>query len=447
MTYSSFFSDQQFFYITPDCKRAAGLERVIPNCHIICNSYDETVEMVRKSTNHIFCLEENIGKKVATIKNSGQLISHPLVLRYIKEKTGNVSANILYFKPNLKIDLVCSQEGFNKIGNDTKLNEMFENKISFASLLQDFLPKYSIESLFGILSQLDFQSLASKLSLPYVVQFGHGWAGNTTFIINEKEAFAFLQKKYPHTNVKVSRYVDGVTLLNNACVYKKEILISDPALQISGINILSQNKTTTCGRQWPYPQKNEKITEEISHITKLVGTLMQERRYKGFFGLDFVIENKTQRIFISECNARLTASTPFYSLLEYMNSVTPLILYHLAAFTDIHLDGYQKPKNIEGSQIILRNTKDIPLTMNTDLKSGRYTYTENILTYIDSQFGIDTLGSEDYGILFRKNGDSIKPDDEVARVEIKKNSLNTDGQLETRVENLIQTIKEHISLT
>ncbi len=312
----SIFNNFPIFYISPDIKRALGLELVLPNYYIICSHYDPLVDMVRKKGGKVFCLEEDEKDTVKQVKNSGQLLGHPKVLEFIRKASKDETPCILAFKPNLKIDILCSQYGFKKLINDSKTNERFENKINFFEITKKYFPDYHLEGRVRKLGELNYNDLAKDLSIPFVVQFGHGWAGKTTFVIEEELDWQNLKQKFPQTTVKVTKYVDSFTVLNNCCIYKDSVLVGPPALQLSGIPDLSENKFITCGRQWSTNNISQMEEEQIKNISQQVGLYMAQNGYQGFFGLDFMIDKNTREIYLSENNARFTASTPFYTKLE-----------------------------------------------------------------------------------------------------------------------------------
>ena len=191
----SIFNNIPIFYISPDIKRALGLELVLPNYYIVCSFYNPLVDMVRKRGGKVFCLEESEKDAVYQIKNSGQLLGHPKVLEFIQNKSKGQTPGILAFKPNLKIDILCSQYGFKKLINSSEINEKFENKINFFEITKKYFPDFHLKGTVGNLGDLNFKVMEKELSLPFVVQFGHGWAGKTTFFI-KNELDWYLGSKY-----------------------------------------------------------------------------------------------------------------------------------------------------------------------------------------------------------------------------------------------------------
>lgn len=345
------------FFITPDVKRGIGFEDLLPNYHIICSYWDALIPVLRKQGADIFCLAE-ISKMVPN--NTGQLLSDRNVLSFI-QKNSSVIPYIMFFKPSIKIDIFCQKTGFGVVGNSSRLNELFENKVKSYTLLHKYFPSYLIPGETGQLGRLNYKDLFSRYGSPFVIQFGRGWAGKTTFFINNKKDFEAVQARYLYTEVRINKKIDGLTVLNNCCIYQDYIMVSPPALQISGIKILHPNPSVTCGRQWPVKFLDKKQIETINDISEKIGKLMQQKKYQGYFGLDFLAEKKSGKVYLSEINARLTASTAFYTKLERGLGRIPLLGYHLASFLHLGLPETQKTESLTGSQLIIRKDSEIKL--------------------------------------------------------------------------------------
>lgn len=437
----SIFYNHPIFYISPDIRRALGLELILPNYYIVCSFYEPLVDLVREKGGNVFCLEELVGKEgVGNISNTGQLLAQKEVQDFISKVSSKNIPNILFFKPSPKIDIVCQQKGYKKLGNDSHYNQLFENKISFFQMTKEHLSEFHVEGEVGILGKCDFTLLSQKIGTPFVLQFGQGWAGKTTFVIKDENEFKSLKEKYPETNIKVSKYIKGITALNNCCIYDDQVLIGEEALQLSGLKELSEKETITCGRQWPMEElsiSQKKIIRELSYKT---GILMKEKGYKGYFGLDFLISEEDGRIYLSEDNARFTASTPFYTKREIGYDRIPLMMYHIASFLDLKLERIDIGKEITGSQVIIRNTEKKTITIKDTLKTGIYTL-DPILQFKTNSYEVNQLQENDLLIIPERVGKLVEENEEIARIET-KNKVFRGGRLTTRVLELIVKIKE-----
>ncbi len=428
-------SDKTIFYITPDVKRGIGLEGILSNYHIICSYVDSLIPILRNQGANIFCLSEKIDN-VLSFNNSGKLLEHPFVFDYIK-KNSTDTPHIIVFKPSLKIDLICRRMGYRLLVNNRELNDKFEDKINFWQMTQKYFSEYSIPAVTGILSKLSFTDLKNQLGLPMVIQFSHGWAGKTTFFIESEIEFNSLVKDYPYTKVKVTKYIEGFTVLNNACIYKDQILVSPPAIQISNIEKLKEKRGVTCGRQWPVKFITEKEISIIEKITQQVGSLMSKSGFKGFFGLDFFI-GKGNKIYLSENNARFTASCSFYTKLELGRERTPLFAYHLAAFLGKELlVSSNHLENSSGSQIILRNPKAQPKIEN-NVKYGVFQTDNNSYVYQRNDYYPQFLGDNEF-ILMRRQIQQKSPEDrEISRIESKREVLENVRNFKSWVKKILE---------
>lgn len=424
------------FFITPDFKRGLGLEGILPEYHIICGYFDSLIPMLRKQGVQIFCLEEMGFYDEKKFNNTGKIMENEETVSYINKKSKETPV-IMYFKPSKKIDYVFDKHRWIKAGNNYDLNECFENKIYSSRLFKKYFPEVEISSLTGRLNKLSFSKLIETFSLPILVQFGHGWAGKTTFLIKSENEFQNLYKRYPETVVKVSKFLEGFSVLNNCCIYQDKILVSPPAVQISAINKLYPNPFVTCGRQWPAKFISAEQGEKISGISHKVGSIMQKKGYKGFFGLDFLVEKATGKIYLSEINARLTASSSFFTKLELGCGKIPLMLYHLASFLDLPLPNFDPDyPEFTGSQIIFREGGGQPKKHDPEF-FGLFSPDNKKSIFINDKYQPDKLNDKEYIFLKRAERPTNSIGQETARIETRMEALKTPQSLSSWVDQLV----------
>ncbi|MBI3955469.1 ATP-grasp domain-containing protein [Candidatus Gottesmanbacteria bacterium] len=424
------------FFVTPDIKRGLGLDGILPDYHIICGHYDPLIPQLRKQGVQIFCLEEKEIDNEKKYNNTGKILDNEDTVSYINKKSKETPV-IMYFKPAKMIDYLIEKHKWVKAGNNFEINESYENKINLFSFLKKQFPDIEIPSLTGKLGDLKFSELMKTFSLPLVIQFGHGWAGKTTFSVNSEKDFLGLSQKYSQTYVKASGYIESFAVLNNSCIYENKIFVSPPAVQISGIKKLYPNSFVTCGRQWPVKFISGEQEGEIMRITQQVGLAMQKNGYKGFFGLDFLVDKSCGKIYLSEINARLTASSAFFTKLELGCGKIPLMLYHLASFLNISLSNYDTDyPEFKGSQIIFRDGGGQPVKHNPEL-FGLFKQESQESVYINNLYQPDQLEDRQYIFLKRKLFLANSKGEETARIETKMEVLQTAKSLAGWVDRLI----------
>ena len=284
-------------------------------------------------------------------KNSGKLLSYPKVIDYIsqKSKKNNLTPVIIPFKPSAKVDFLCQKYNWINISNPAPLNRFLEDKIKFAKLSQKYkLP--TIPFSLDTFSEINFFKYQKLYCQKLVLQTHFGWAGNSTF---SAESWDEIKDQIsPGVIVKYSPFIESsYSLLNNCCLTKFGLIQSPPALQYTGISPYTKNPFTTVGRQWP-SMAPKKVISDINKITKNFGKVLEEIGYKGFFGLDFLIHKG--KVFLLECNPRLTASFGFYTKIEQSQKITPLFYFHLAEFLklDYQIDIKSEKTRFNNKKII-----------------------------------------------------------------------------------------------
>jgi hypothetical protein len=292
-------------------------------------------------------------------KNSGTLLSKSSTLEYIVQKqaqTHRIPA-IISFKPSAKIEKICQNQNWVYINNPAHLNRFLEDKLKFSNLCQaNNIPTvpYSIDAF----NEANFIKFQNTYGPKLVLQTHFGWAGQSTFW---GQSWSDISNRLPANSlVKYSPYLHGYTLVNNCCQTRFGLIQSPPGLQFTGLQPLTDNPFTTVGRQWPSFSPIE-IQKKIEQITlDFSGKILLPQSYRGFFGLDFLVSDN--RVFLLECNPRLTASFAFYTDIEIKAQLTPLFYFHLAEFINLEyqIDLVSENKRfidpkIIGSELVKKN--------------------------------------------------------------------------------------------
>lgn len=286
-------------------------------------------------------------------KNSGYLLSQQSTIDLIKKtiKNSGHQAAIIPFKPSAKIDILCKQNNWILISNPANLNRLLEDKIKFPNIINKIphIP-YTIAPY----TRKNVNNLINKYK-NIVVQTHFGWAGNSTKLISKYDPTIISE----NTLCKFSPFLKGYSLLNNCCLTSSGLLQSPPALQFTGLSEYTNNPFATVGRQWPC-MAPDKIIKQINQITKDFSKILKKLKYKGFFGLDFIVSKN--KVYLLECNPRLTASFAFYTNIELKAKITPLFYYHLLEFTSpqkIRIEKRFDNKKIIGSELTKRDDNGV----------------------------------------------------------------------------------------
>lgn len=390
---------QQIFYVTLDPERALGIEDLVPSYHIL---YSEGSQMAIPISNAGVDIK-NFPKPLDVKMNStSKMLENPEVINYIKEHA-HEKPDILVFKNDEQIEKACEKNGFNLLNPSYKLGQDLENKLNFSKFVEEIgvfdQPEYEI---FEKLSDLNYQNLSSKYGYEFVVQFIFGHTGSGTFFITNESELEQLKLKYPQRKGKVAKKISGPTYTINACITKLGIVIGGLSEQITGDELLTSSKGGTIGNDFSQRHLNDMLRNEIIEKTIKFGEALSRKGHRGIFGLDFIIEEKTEKVFIIEANIRQVASSTFASYLQRMNKQVPIMLWHVLELLDFNYEERFKCLNEEdeewinseiskfrlsndklslnvhlnqpifASQIFFRNTKEYPVQVLDQFPAGVY---------------------------------------------------------------------------
>ncbi|MCA9375349.1 hypothetical protein KC622_03395, partial [Candidatus Dojkabacteria bacterium] len=124
-------SEPTIFFFCTDPERALGLERLLPNFHIVCIDGGDIVEAMREKNVKIFSLSEELDNPNPIKRNTNVLLQNRKAQEYIKRNTSEQSEpSIMVFKVAPNIERTCEKLGYNLLNTSSKLNRKFELKIS-----------------------------------------------------------------------------------------------------------------------------------------------------------------------------------------------------------------------------------------------------------------------------------------------------------------------------
>jgi hypothetical protein len=386
-------------------------------------------------------------------RTAAQILSQPQTLDYIKTHTKRtLIPQILVFKPSPQIDNLFKIHQFTLLANPYPLNKLFEDKTSFYQSLESHpqVSPHLIPHLIAPLHQIRFSQLTKSLSLPLVLQYGRGWAGNSTFLIDKPTQLQQLTTKWPNRIVKITPLISGPTFINNACITRDQVLISPPAIQLRQPTTDNRLLFSTLGRQWP-AQISQQLAQTITHITHQVGQLMSKSGYLGYFGLDFLLDSKTNQLYLQECNARLTASFGFYTQLEKLSSQTPLLEHHLQSFSsqsaNSKLSTSLPPKAlVKGSQLSIRNLTSKPIKANHSLSTGLYQFQNHQLKFLQPTLDLAPTSPHQFILIPPPNNSIIPPHQLLFSINTLHPFANNQGHLTPKALRIIRTINHLITV-
>lgn len=306
-------------YVTRDAERANGIE---------------------ESENYAV-----VSNKKGELLDTYDLLKTERVEKIMKEKKDAV---ILVFQNTSRIETYCAEKKWPLLNPSAKLSKKMEEKISQCEWLGDlkkYLPPTEIKKVSDI--RLDGKKI--------VVQFNHAHTGQGTHIVSDEKTLAELKEKFPERPARVADFIDGPVFTLNVVVAKNGIFPANINYQITGLPDFTDLPFSTVGNDWKLPLSilSEKEKKEIEDMARALGVRAKKDGWKGLFGIDVILDEKSRKIYLLEINARQPAGTTCESMLQKAAGKNPTTFEaHLSALLGENISDIQKIS--DGAQIILR---------------------------------------------------------------------------------------------
>lgn len=401
-------------YVTRDLERATGLSRAYQSYYIITNHGPFAKEYAKKNKNVLVIKSK---EKLDT----RELLVHPKTIAFVNTLQ---NPKIIVFKNTKQIETICSEKKWPLLNPPAELASRVEEKISqleWLGDLQKYVPPHQV-------------MLCKNLTLPitchtkpahgdgawtkYIVQFNRAHTGSGTMLIESEKQINELKEKFPNREVRVTKCIKGPALTSNNVVWGKKVLIGNNSYQITGLPPFTENEFATIGNDWALPTQllGNKQIRQIRQIVTAIGKKLIKDGWKGLFGIDIILDEKTGKIFLIEINARQPASTTFESalqravILSRAKNLSPKSLRsfvstqddkiattfeaHLAALLGLETRNYELGTVTDGAQIIKRMNNE-QLTMNKPktkiIVNALKNLTLNVIEYNNIEPGADWL--------------------------------------------------------
>ena len=251
-----------------------------------------------------------------------------------------------------------------------KLRNRVDNKIETVRIGN----KAGVPSVPNVLSEIkDYRQLrqiADKAGLgkQLVLQSAYGDSGHTTFFIGKESDF----RQHEHEivgqgEIKIMKRLKCRGSAIEACATKAGTIVGPLMTELVGFEELTPYKGGWCGNEIFANAFSQQIRDRARDYTFRFGEQLKEEGYRGYFELDFLIDQDSGEIYLGELNPRITGASSMTNHAAFAHADAPLFLFHLLEFSDVpfQLDvdelnaRWADPDNIDGwSQLVIKHTED-----------------------------------------------------------------------------------------
>ncbi|MEL6266260.1 MAG: biotin carboxylase [Pseudomonadota bacterium] len=296
------------------------------------------------------------------------LLSHKQVMDYVENRPGKPRIVFLMFDEDT--EKLAKEMGAEIWFPKAKLRTRVDNKIETVRIGN----KAGVPSVPNTLSVVkDWAHLvkvAEKAGLggDLVLQSAFGDSGHTTFFIASEADF----RKHEHEivgqgEIKIMKRVDVRGSAIEACSTKQGTIVGPLMTELVGFKDLTPYRGGWCGNEIFSTAFTPEIRNQARDLTFRFGEQLRKEGYRGYFELDFLIDKKTNEIYLGELNPRITGASSMTNHAAFAHADAPLFLFHLLEFSgkDFDLDveelnaRWADPDMIDSwSQMVIKHTDD-----------------------------------------------------------------------------------------
>ncbi len=411
----------------------------VKNFKIICFKDSKDNQVLEKYLDEIFVLKKKRPTLKLSFTNTNNILRNKTVQNYIKSYKGK--KYLFLYKADKNITKAIKGLNVKLIANKAYLNKLFENKVNFRrQLIRAGLQPVPGQTMkFGEFQkpEYDFDFFINQYGHKFVLQlpdFRLGGGKGTLFIDSKRKFNEFkkktkekVYKKKELQTINITKFIEGKSCSIACCATKYGTLVSSIQQQIMDIpQVIAKKKGNGLFVGHVFGLEfSPSINKQARELGEKFGQYMYSKGYKGIFGLDIIVNQKENKVYPIECNARYTGAFPMISMLHMKYKIIPLDFWHFLEFLNVPYKinikelnkKYQKP--IKGSHLILSNTRDYSIEVKNELEVGTYRYQKNKIQYLSDNIFYDDLKTTNDFILVDgvpKKGQTIKKWSRIARI-------------------------------
>jgi biotin carboxylase len=298
------------------------------------------------------------------------LLQHPEVQSYIhSRKVKGKAGKAMFLMFDEKTEKLAKKLGLEVIFPSAKMRNAMDNKVNTNRIAE----KAGVPCVPYVLSQVKNYAHLGEVSKKalgddLVIQTPFGDSGHTTFFIsNEKEYLKYAPEIEQEDEVKIMKRINCRGSAIEACVTRNGTIVAPLMTELVGFKELTPYKGGWCGNEI-YPNAfTPAIRKKARKYTQLFGDQLKKEGYKGYFELDFLIDQDNGAIYLGELNPRVTGASSITNHAVFALADAPLYLFHILEWMDQEYefsvnalnDRWGKQDNIDNwSQMVIKHSED-----------------------------------------------------------------------------------------
>ncbi len=315
---------------------------------------------------NLFVPQEMAHEEFESIEDiNNYLLEHKAVADYV---TGNGPGKALFLMFDEKTEELARELGLEVCLPPARLRHQLDDKLETTRVAQAAGVECVPNVLAGVDSYQRLREVARDLGPDLVVQTAYGDSGHTTFMISdEADWHRHSDEIVGAGEVKIMQRIKPRGTAVEACVTRHGTLVAPIMTELVGFEELTPYKGGWCGNEIFAGAFNPELETQAREATVAMGEALKQKGYRGYFELDFLIDEDSGKMYLGEMNPRITGASSITNHAAFALSDMPLILFHLLEWMDVDytvdIDELNRrwalPENIDSwSQLVLKHTAD-----------------------------------------------------------------------------------------
>lgn len=264
------------------------------------------------------------------------LLGHKEVVDFIDARGGKPKFVFLMFDE--KTEELAKELGAQVWFPKAKLRTRVDNKIETVRIGDKAGVPSAPNTLSVVESWEHLQEVSKEAGLggDLVLQSAFGDSGHTTFFIKSESDF----RQHEHEivgegEIKIMKRLVCRGSAIEACATKQGTIVGPLMTEMVGFKELTPYRGGWCGNEIFSTAFSPKVRNKARELTFKFGEQLRKEGYRGYFELDFLIEEKTGDIYLGELNPRITGVSSMTNHAAFAHADAPLFLFHLLEFSGV----------------------------------------------------------------------------------------------------------------